>query len=98
MLKIIYQFFCLIYVFLLPGWVLTLPFSKKFKLPTRFFVSFGLSVTIIPLASFTIAMLLGTFVKETLILALATLINATGLIIILLKKLKNYVPSYSPRR
>jgi hypothetical protein len=50
------------------------------------------------LASFSMAMLMGTFVKETLIFGLATLINAVGLTIILLKKLKNYVPSYSPRR
>jgi len=98
MLKIIYLFFSLIYVFLLPGWILTLPFSKKFKLSTRFFISFGLSVIIIPLASFSIAILMGTFVKETLILGLATLINTVGLIVILLKRLINYVPSYSPRR
>ena len=98
MLKIIYLSFSLIYVFLLPGWVLTLPFSKKFKLSSRFFISFALSIIIIPLASFSMAMLMGTFVKETLIFGLATLINAAGLITILFKKLKNYVPSYSPRR
>lgn len=98
MLEIIYLIFNLIYVFFLPGWVLTLLFFKKIGILTRIFISFGLSIIIIPLLSFSVAMLIGSFVKEALILGLATLINGIGLIIILLKRLKDYVPSYPTRR
>jgi len=89
MIEIIFSFFSLFYVFFLPGWVCTWLFLKKTGRLTRFLIGLGLSIIIIPLLSFSVAMFIGTFVNPALILSLATSINIIGLIIILLKRLKN---------
>lgn len=85
---LLYLFFSFIYVFFFPGYMLALLFCKGLKTPERLVMSLGLSIIVIPLASFSIAMLLGTFVKGTIIFGVATAINLTGLIRFLSKRLK----------
>ena len=85
---LLYLLFSLIYVFFFPGYTLALLFCKKHSPRQRLALGLGLSIIVIPLASFTIAMLLGTFVKETIVFGLATAINLTGLANFLFGKLK----------
>jgi len=85
---LLYLLFSLIYVFFFPGYILAFLFCKKISSPEHLALGLGLSIIVIPLASFTIAMLLGTFVKETIVFGLATVINLIGLANFLFKKLK----------
>lgn len=86
MSNLLYLFLSFIYIFLFPGYILGLLFCKKLEIPERLALSLGLSIIVIPLASFSIAMLLGTFVKGTIIFGVATAINLAGLIRFLSKK------------
>lgn len=86
--NLLYLLFSLIYVFFFPGYALTLLFCKELKTPERLALALGLSIIVIPLATFSIAMLLGTFVKETVVFGLATAINLTGLAKFLFRKFK----------
>ena len=88
MINLLYLLLSLIYVFFLPGYLATLLFCKKADASERLALGLGLSIIIIPIASFSIAMLMGTFVKETLVFGIATAINLTVLIALLLRKLK----------
>lgn len=85
---LLYLFFSLIYVFFFPGYTLAFLLCKKLDVQEHLALGLGLSIIFIPLASFTIAMLLGTFVKESIVFGLATAINLTGLAIFLFRKLK----------
>lgn len=49
-------------------------------------LSLGLSVVVIPITSFTVAMLMGTVVKIPLVFGIATAINSAGLIAFLIRK------------
>jgi len=84
----LYLLISLIYVFFFPGYALALLFCKKLSPPERLALGLGLSIIVIPLASFSIAMLLGTFVKETIVFGIATAINLTGLVKFLFIKFK----------
>jgi uncharacterized membrane protein len=88
MANLFYLIFTFFYVFLLPGYALCTLFCKKLGYPERLALSLGLSVIVIPLVSFSVAMLLGTFVKESIVFYIATAINLAGLISILSGRLK----------
>ena len=85
---LLYLFFILIYIFFFPGYTLALLFCKKLRAQERLALGMGLSIIVIPLVSFGIAMLLGTFVKETLVFGIASIINLIGLMSFLFRKLK----------
>jgi len=88
MTNLLYLLLSLFYIFFLPGYLAALLFCKKSDASERLALGLGLSIIIIPIASFSIAMLMGTFVKETLVFGIATAINLTVLIALLLKKSK----------
>jgi uncharacterized membrane protein len=88
MAHLLFLIFSFFYVFFFPGYALVLLFCKKLNISERLALALGLSIIVIPLTSFSIAMLLGTFVKESLVFGTATAINLTGLISILFRKLK----------
>lgn len=85
---LLYLFFILIYIFFFPGYILALLFCKKLGVLEYLALGLGLSIIVIPLVSFSVAILLGTFVKETIVFGIATAINLTGLIRFLSKKFK----------
>ena len=85
MVNIIYTLFIVIYVFFLPGFLfIRLGLNKKSPAQTLA-LSFGLSICLVPIISFGIALLLHTTMQKNLILATVTLINSACLIMLLRK-------------
>lgn len=78
----------LIYIFALPGFALLLLFGKKTEGLDCLAISLGLGIVLIPMASFSIAMLFGTVVMIPLVFVIATAINLAGLTAFLIRKLK----------
>lgn len=86
MFKILQMLFTLFYLFYLPGYFLSKTCLKKaagISLPA---LSLGLSISIIPIAAFGIAMLLRTTVGINVLIITATMINIPCAVIALKKK------------
>lgn len=81
MLNIFYLLFMAIYVFYLPGNLISRIGFKKESRCQQLALSFSLSIVLIPIISFGAALLLHTTVGRNLILAIASIINITCLFI-----------------
>jgi len=88
MLKILYLLLIAVYVFYLPGYLIIKAGLKKTNQPQTHTLAFGLGITLVPISSFGIAMLLNTPVQNNLLLAVATFINLICLIVLLKRKPK----------
>ena len=88
MVQILYLSLSFIYIFFLPGYFLTFVSCKQLDTLTRLALGLGLSIIIIPITSFSIAIIMGTFVKESLVFSIATAINAVSLGVLYYRKRK----------
>ncbi len=88
MLKILYLLLITIYVFWLPGYLIIRAGSNNPRNSSTHILAFGLGITLIPISAFGIAMLLHTTVQNNLLLAVATFINLTCLIVVSKRKPK----------
>lgn len=89
MLKILYLLFIAVYIFCVPGYLIA---STSFKRNAGFWkisLGLGLGITLIPILSFSAAMLLRTVITEALLLTVATIINTACLALIFLKTCGN---------
>ena len=76
-LKILFLVFNLVYVFYLPGYLITgLAFKEKRGLEA-FALSLGLCIALIPIILFGAALLIHTTLQKSLILIVVTIINLT---------------------
>lgn len=90
MLKFLYLVFVSIYIYFLPGYLINRAYFKKEGLFLTFALSIGLSITLIPIAAFGIALLLHTTVQKNLVFILVTLINTICLSLSLKKTPTNF--------
>lgn len=88
MLKILLLLFVSIYIFYLPGYLITKLAFKKRGYSETFALSIGLSIALIPIILFGIALLLHTTLQKNFVLAITTIINSALLIIILIRHFK----------
>lgn len=86
MFKIVSHFFLVIYVFYLPGYLISKLCFKKDCFLSVFALSLGLSVTLIPITAFGFALLLRTTVQKNMVFIIATVINLVCLILLFRKR------------
>lgn len=99
MLEIFYLLFVLPCIFFLPGYLISRLSSNKNCFIAVFALGWGLSIILIPIVSFSIAMLLHTVIDKQLVFIAASLINIMTLALIIYKRLaNNHVHSYATRR
>jgi len=85
MLEYLIHLLLLLYVFFLPGLLITRFHYKKEDILTTIALSFGLSIVIVPIASFAASLVLHTTVQKHLVYLVSTVIS----LIYFLLKLKN---------
>ncbi len=90
MLNLLYLVFVSIYIFFLPGYLTNRACFKKEGLFLTFALSIGLSITLIPITAFVIALLFHTTVQKNLVFILATVINTICLILSLKRNPTNF--------
>lgn len=74
--RIIYLIFVAGYVFYLPGYLMTrIFFPERDDAIMTFALSLGLSITLIPVLSFSVAMFFHTIISEGLVLGVVTVVN-----------------------
>ena len=78
-LLLLLQLLGLAYVFVLPGWLIATQLAETWSRPVRFAVGITLGVLIVPTACFCAAWLLRTSVQPSLVIGVATVINAVAL-------------------
>lgn len=88
MLKILSFLMIVIYVFWLPGYLIIRAGFRNSEDSSIHILAFGLGITLVPISSFGIAMLLHTTVQNNLVLTVATLINLLCLIVVIKRKPK----------
>ena len=71
----LYLVFVLVYVFYLPGYLMSRIVFPERDFVRTFTMSLTLSITLIPVTCFACAMLLRTFINEPLVLNVVTSIN-----------------------
>lgn len=76
------------YVFWLPGYLIIKAGFKNYLGLSTHLLAFGLGITLVPIFSFGIAMLLRTTIQNNLLLAVATFINLICLIVLFKRKPK----------
>lgn len=76
MLNIFIQLLLILYVFFLPGFMITRVYFKKEAILATVALSFGLSIVIIPIAAFTAALVLQTTVQKPLLYMVSTAISS----------------------
>lgn len=81
MLKIQFMLFSAIFIFFLPGYLITRLCLKKENDFSIIALSLALSIVLIPIASFAIAIALGTIIQKNLLFSIATVINVTCVIL-----------------
>lgn len=90
MFNLLYLVFVSVYIFFLPGYLITRVHFKKKGFFATFALSIGLSITLIPLFLFGAALLFHTTVQKNLITIIATLINTIYLTLSLKKNPANF--------
>lgn len=86
MFKIFYLSFILFYIFYLPGFLLSKACLKKDASLSLWALSLGISISIIPIAAFAIALVLRTTIGINVLVMAATIINIPCAAIALKKK------------
>jgi len=90
MLKIIYLVLVLAYIFLLPGWLIAkILFHKKDNSLATCAIGTALSIVVLPIILFSIAMALNTFIQEVLVFTVTSSINLILAFILLYKTNKS---------
>ena len=70
-----YILFIVIYIFFIPGYLIAKKYTHKTDRLTHFTLSISLSITIIPVISFILALVFRTYVSQLIIILAATIIN-----------------------
>jgi len=70
-----FRLFALIYCIFLPGWLLARTFLDSKDLTARLALGTVLGLGLVPLSSFSLAMILGSNISEMLLLTVATVVN-----------------------
>lgn len=83
---VLYLLFSGLYVFYLPGYLIVASGGKKFGLSAKLALGLGLSIAVVPIFAFGLAMLLKTVIQENLLFATATLINIISILKIIFNR------------
>ncbi len=78
LITLLLQALALAYAFVLPGALISFAAGRDWPLPIRLLGGLALGALVVPLASFCAAWILGTNVQLSLVLAVATLVNAAA--------------------